>query len=357
MKKRWSKEKAWNFWNNNPWMVGCNYVPALTPGLSIWQEDTIEEILPSVHKELQLMKEIGFNTVRMWLEFDIWYHERDKYLDRVDRVLTILDSYGIKLMPVIFNDCVPFGKPKDISIPYPKGKGSWDKGYHGGHKDSPHVVPDGLSYGWIRWDEEEQRTLCEQYIRDLAKRFKDDTRIIMWDLWNEPGNSKRNDMSIPYLRRTFEICREENVIQPLTAGVWTYPQNYGIDETLDVSPIQRVALDLSDIITFHNYDNLENVKNCIKALEKEGRPMANTEWLHRILGNTILEQLPLYYEKKIGSVHWGLVAGHGQFYLPWEWLKNARPELDYTLWQHDIFKEDFTPYDNREIELFKKYCK
>ena len=94
--------------------------------------------------------------------------------------------------------------------------------------------------------------MLQYSIRNLAKRFKDDTRIIMWDLWNEPGNSKRNDMSIPYLKRTFEICREENVIQPLTAGVWTYPQNYGIDKTLDVSPIQRVALDLSDIITFHN---------------------------------------------------------------------------------------------------------
>ena len=114
--ERWSKEKAWEFWNNNPWMVGCNYVPKLTPGFSIWQEDTIEEILPSVHKELALMKEIGFNTVRMWLEFDIWYHERDKYLDRIDRVLSILDEYNIKLMPVIFNDCVSFGKPEDISI-------------------------------------------------------------------------------------------------------------------------------------------------------------------------------------------------------------------------------------------------
>ena len=57
--ERWSKDKAWEFWNNNPWMIGCNYVPKLTPGLSIWHEDTIEEILPSVHKELALMKEIG----------------------------------------------------------------------------------------------------------------------------------------------------------------------------------------------------------------------------------------------------------------------------------------------------------
>lgn len=357
MKERWTKEQAWKFWNERPWMVGCNYVPSQTPGLSIWQEDTIEEILPSVHKELKLMKDLGFNTVRMWLEFNIWYHERDKYLDRVERVLNILDSYGLKLMPVIFNDCVSFGKPLDTSIKMPKGKEKWDKGYHGGHKNSAHVVSTGKPIGWIRWDEEDQRPICEEYLRSLIKRFKDDKRIIMWDLWNEPGNSKRNDLSIPYLKRAFEIAREEDASQPLTAGVWTYPKNYGIDENLDVSPIQRVALDLSDIITFHNYSNLEDVKNCIKALEKEGRPMANTEWLHRILGNTVIEQLPLYFEKKIGSVHWGLVAGNGQFYLPWEWLKVEQPNLDYSLWQHDIYKEDFTPYNEDEIELFKNLCK
>mgnify|MGYP003293032930 CR=1 FL=1 len=99
---------------------------------------------------------------------------------------------------------------------------------------------------------------------------------------------------------------------------------------------------------------LDDLKKCIKALEKEGRPLANTEWLHRILDNTIFDQLPLYHEKKIGSIHWGLVAGHGQFYLPWEWLKNERPDLDYSLWQHDLFYEDYTPYNDKEIELFEK---
>ncbi|MBQ2686497.1 MAG: hypothetical protein IJF55_02040, partial [Clostridia bacterium] len=163
MKRRWTKEEAWEYWNKNPWMVGCNYVPSQTPGLSIWQADTIEEILPSVRSELALMKEIGFNTVRMWIDFNTWYHEREVFLDRVDRVLGILDEYGLKLMPVIFNDCVSFGKPADITIRKPQGKGSWDVGYHGGHKNSPHVVSVGKPIGWIRWDEEDQRPICEEY--------------------------------------------------------------------------------------------------------------------------------------------------------------------------------------------------
>ena len=169
--ERWSKEKAWDFWNNIPWLIGCNYVPSLTPGLSIWQEDTIEEILPCVRKELSLMQSIGFNTVRMWFEFDIWYHEKEKYLDRIDYVLSILSEYNIKLIPVIFNDCVSFGKPDDISIKLPTGKIKWDKGYHGGHKNSAHIIPTDKDFGWIRWDEEEQHTYCEEYLRSLIRRF------------------------------------------------------------------------------------------------------------------------------------------------------------------------------------------
>ena len=358
MKQRWTPEQAWEWWNAHPWLVGCNYVPSQSPVLSLWKEDTLEEILPSVRAELALAQSIGFNTVRMWFPFNNWYHEREACLDRIDRILDIFAEYGISMMPVVGNDCVSFGKPEKIEIAKPApGHGHYDVGYHGGHKNSPHIVPPKDAKGWILWDEEEYRPICEQYLYDLFTRFGKDERIIMWDMWNEPGNSKRFDMSIPYLKRAFEIAREEDPIQPLTAGVWTYPKGYGVDESLDVSPIQRVAIDLSDIVTFHNYERFEDVKNCVKALEKEGRPLANTEWLHRILGNNIIDQLPFYYEKKIGSTHWGLVAGHGQFYLPWEWLKAARPELDYTLWQHDIFREDFTPYDPKEIELFKKLCK
>ena len=358
MKERWTKEKAWEFWNSHDWLVGCNYVPSQSPVLSMWKEDTLEEIIPYLHKELALAQSIGFNTARIWLPFNVWYHEREKALDRIDRVLDIFAQYNLSAMPVIFNDCVSFGRPEKIEIHAPApGHGTYDKGSHGGHKNSPHITPPKDAKGWIYWDEDDLRPICEQYVRDLFARFGKDERIIMWDMWNEPGNSKRDGMSIPYLRRAFEIARECDPIQPLTAGVWSYADDYGVDPTVDVSPIQRVALDLSDIITFHDYEPFWKVKNIVAKLEEEGRPMANTEWLHRIWDNTIFDQLPLYKQKKIGSYSWGLVAGFSQHYLPWEWLKAARPELDYSKWQHDLFHEDHTPYDPSEIELIKECTK
>jgi len=355
MKERWTKEQAWEWWNERPWLVGCNFVPSQSPVLSIWKDDTLEEMLPTLESELALAASIGFNTVRISFPFNSWYYEREICLDRIDRVLSLFAKHGLSVMPVLYSDCVSFGRPEKIEIARPApGHGHYDVGCHGGRKNSPHIVPPKDAKGWILWDEEEYRPVCEEYLRDIFARFGKDARIIIWDMWNEPGNSKRESMSIPYLKRAFEIAREYDPIQPLTAGVWTYPREYGIDPAIDVSPIQRVALDLSDIVTFHDYEALPRDLAIVNKLSEEGRPMANTEWLHRILDNTVFDILPVYHERKIGSYNWGLVAGYSQHYLPWEWLKASRPELDYSRWQHDLFRGDHTPYDPAEIELIKK---
>lgn len=358
MKERWTKEKAWDYWRQRPWIVGCNFVPSQTPVLSMWKDDTLEEMLPTLESEMELAHSIGFNSVRIWFPFDSWYHERGVCLDRIDRVLGLFYSHGLSVMPVLFNDCVSFGRPEKIEIPKPApGHGHYDVGCHGGHKNSAHITPPKDAKGWILWDEPEWQPICEQYLHDIFGRFGKDERIVIWDIWNEPGNSKREEMSVPYLKRTFEIAREYEPTAPLTVGAWSYSDDYGADPEAKLSPIQQLAVELSDIVSFHDYEPFWKVKNIVSELEKEGRPMANTEWLHRILDNNIADQLPFYREKQIASFNWGLVAGYSQFYLPWEWLKAARPELDYTKWQHDLFREDHTPYDPHEIELIKELTK
>ena len=63
-----------------------------------------------------------------------------------------------------------------------------------------------------------------------------------------------------------------DVVQPLTAGVWSYPEDYGIREETDVEPVQRLALDESDIVTFHQYENIDRVKRVVERLKEEKRP-------------------------------------------------------------------------------------
>lgn len=355
MRERWSIKQAWSWYQQQPWVMGINYVPSVTlHAIELWQEDTWPEVMESVHREFELMEDIGINGVRMFLPFHIWYYDRDKFLNRMDRFLEELASHGITMMPVIFNDCVGV-KPEDITPSMTRGWQKYDIGHHGGHKDNP-FTGDMERIGWCLWDEPEWRASQEEYLVALLERFGNDKRIYAWDLWNEPGNSNRHDMSIPYIKRTFEVAREVNPKQPLTAGVWSYPQDYGINEAADVEPVQRLALDESDIITFHQYEGIERVRRVVKVLQRENRPMMNTEWLNRIQDNFVKDNLPLYCEEGIGSYSWGLVAGKSQHFLPWDELWNHR-ELPLNRWQHDLFDTFFTPYDVGELNLMRKMRK
>ncbi len=353
MRNRWTKEEAWAWYEKQPWVLGVNYVPSITLGSrELWQEDTYEEVMVSVRREFDLMEDVGINSVRMHLPFEVWYHDREKFLDRVDDFLTELSARGISMMVIIYNDCVGFDRPADLVPPKTSGWQPYDIGHHGGHKANP-FVGEKLRKGWIHWDEPEWRPVMEEFLVALIGRFAKDERIYAWDLWNEPGNSNRHGMSIPYLKRCFELARSLDPIQPLTAGVWKYPEDFGVDPDEDVEEIGRVALDESDIVTFHQYSNIARVKNVVNGLKKEGRPMLNTEWLNRVLDNFVADNLPLYHEEGIGSYSWGLVAGKTQHFLPWDELWKNR-DLPLNRWQHDLFDTFHTPYDPEELALMRK---
>jgi hypothetical protein len=78
-----------------------------------------------------------------------------------------------------------------------------------------------------------------------------------------------------------------------------------------------------------------------------------TEYMARNLGSTFDTILPIAREHHVGAINWGLVAGKSQTYLPWDsW---QRPYVDHqpSLWQHDIFHPDGTPYRQREVEIIR----
>ena len=97
-----------------------------------------------------------------------------------------------------------------------------------------------------------------------------------------------------------------------------------------------------------------------KLKEDYDRPLINNEWLNRIDDNNVKEIFPLFYLEKIGSYHWGLIAGYSQTYEPWGWyfveyLKDGST-LDLTKWQHDLYRFNGLPYDPKEIKTIKRFC-
>ena len=352
--KRWSKEKAWKWYNSHTWIRGCNYMSAdCVNRVDQWQALHFEERMKTTEEELRLMRELGFNSVRLILEYVVWEKEHDSFLTRFERYISLLDKYGISAMIVLANDCMP---PKTELWKMPDiGEQAYDVGYHGGRKHSQHGRHAGPAPHYY-FDEHES---CEKYfemVNEIVTLYKNDPRILMWDLFNEPGNSQRSGITLPILKRMVEVVRKINPSQPLTIGAWCCDKNYEFSMPEDVFAIEN-----SDIITYHNYSTYEEHVRVIKHLKKFDRPLINTEWLARCTGNTVFENFPLFYLENIGCYNWGFVAGKYQTYEPyeahWQWYgEDKRAPIDFTKWFHDLYRPSLRPYDPRETELISKFC-
>ncbi|HNX36560.1 MAG TPA: hypothetical protein PKM57_18210, partial [Kiritimatiellia bacterium] len=74
----WTQEKAWEWYNAQPWIRGCNYMPASAANrVDQWQALDSEVRFEEMDRELALAESIGFNAVRLILAeegFGVWVH-------------------------------------------------------------------------------------------------------------------------------------------------------------------------------------------------------------------------------------------------------------------------------------------
>ncbi len=349
----WSKERAWAWYNARAWMRGCNFMSSdCANRIDQWQEYGFDEKLITVDRELELAAKTGFNSIRVIVEYIVWEKQHDGFMERLERYIATAAKHGISCMIVFGNDCM---QPKAWTKPVVFGEQHYDWGYHGGRKQSQHgCLPD---MGYHLLDEPELAERHYEWVREIITRYKDDERVCMWDLYNEPGNARREMVTERHLRKFFEIARGINPIQPLTACVWRCPTERG----KEIPEIERIAADLSDIISYHNYGTYETNIRIIKRLKEYGRPIINTEWLGRCLHNTVEEMFPLFYLEKIGCWNWGFVAGKNQTYEPWNgtwerYARNPNLDVDFTKWFHDLYRPSLHPYNPHEIELIRRFC-
>lgn len=226
----------------------------------------------------------------------------------------------------------------------------------------PHVHNSGWvqSPGLDLLTKPERYDELEPYVKGVLEKFRNDPRILAWDLFNEPDNtngssysryepSNKAEFAYKLLTKTFAWARQVNPTQPLTAGVWA---GEWADEK-KISPINRLMLENSDVITFHNYEPLPQMRARVESLRKYNRPLLCTEYMARPAGSTFKEVMPYLKDQKVGAINWGFVAGKTQTIYPWDsWQKTYTAEPPY--WFHDIFRKDGSAYDTKEVMLIRK---
>ncbi|MDR2928607.1 MAG: 1,4-beta-xylanase [Cytophagaceae bacterium] len=324
--EQWSVEQA-NEWRNSVgWLRGCNFSPSTAINqLEMWQAETFDP--ETIDRELGWAADIGMNCMRVYLHHLAWEVDREGLKKRMERYLEIADGHGISTIFVFFDDC-------------------WNPTYAAGKQPTP--KPGIHNSGWVRdpgellFSEPELIVLLEEYVKDVLAHFGNDSRIVLWDLYNEPGNNGYGDISLPLLQKTFEWGWAVNPSQPLTAGVWR-------SQLVNLTQFQ---LEHSDVITYHNYGNAERHRTAIDSLKLYGRPLVCTEYMARRNGSTFQTIMPMLKDEGIGAINWGLVAGKTNTIFAWS---EPLPDVEEPpLWFHDIFRKDGTPYSEEEVEVIRR---
>jgi hypothetical protein len=324
-KQKWTVEEANAWYRCIPWPVGCNFIPSCAINqLEMWQAATFDP--HTISRELNWASQLGFNTIRVYLHDLAWQSEPEGFLQRIRHFLDIADHQKIRTIFVLFDDC-------------------WNPDPAIGEQPQPQ--PGVHNSGWVQSPGQrvvlnpEEWPRLEAYVKAILGALGNDERILMWDLYNEPGNKGMGERSLGLLRAEFQWAREANPQQPLTAPIW-----------FDNQVMNTFQLEASDIITFHNYDDTASLEAQIADLKSHLRPLICTEYMARSRGSRFATHLPVFHREAVGCMSWGLVAGKTNTIFPWE---SASGSAEPAQWFHDIFYPDGTPYDQEEILAIRRW--
>ena len=324
--RRWTAEKARAWAAGRPWTLGCNYIPRTAVNtLEMWQEETFDSA--TIDQELGWAEDLGFNAVRVFLHHLLWEQDSRGFLGRLERFLAIADKHHIGTIFVLFDDC-------------------WNPEFRLGPQPAPR--PGVHNSGWVQCpgpdflENPERWSVLEAYTAGVIGHFRQDRRVLAWDLYNEPGNSGYGSKSLPLLKEVFAWARSAAPSQPLTAGIW--------DEAAELAELNRFQAASSDVISFHSYQPRAGAEKRIAALKVHERPLICTEYMARTAGSRLDDILPLFRSSDVGAMNWGFVRGKTNTIYPWG-SKEGSPEPE--VWFHDLMRPDGSPYLESEAALIR----
>ena len=282
--RQWTPSAANDWYTRQPWIVGTNYIQSNTVNqIEMWQQDTFDA--DRIDLELGWAESLGINTIRVFLHDLVWEHESGGLQRRMDKLLRLVEKHKMRVIFVLFDSS---------GDPFPEL----------GHQRQPKQgVRNSL---WVQSPGAKGLTDSKaveealHYAQDVVAAFSIDRRILAWDVWNEPDNTNlghftnsdppnKIDIVRAILPRAFQYVRAGVPTQPVTSGLWKGDWS----SAAKLGPVEKIQIELSDFITFQNYQGPEEFEKRVKWLQAFGRPVVCTGFLARNQGSTIEAILPI----------------------------------------------------------------
>jgi len=261
---------------------GADYVPSYAKtSVQYWSD-----FRPAVfEKEMSYGQELGFNSVRIWLQYWSYEHDPSGFLNHVDEFLTIASKHGIRPMLVIFDSCFGISPSAESAEQWVASPGP------------DHMGEDFYPAG-------------DRYVRTLMERFGKDQRVLMWDVMNEPestwlvGAPGGKKLVYDFVRHYIRYTHSFNPIQPVTMGA---------NDTHNDEVVNDV-----DVLSLHSYQlTPEQFRKDIEKTRGDAarvhKPFIITECAAPGWGMDYDWTMKVLREEKIGYYVWQLMVGSDQF--------------------------------------------
>ena len=138
----------------------------------MWQADTFDP--QEIDKELGWAEGLGMNTMRVFLHDLLWQQDSGGFQKRLDTFLGIASRHHIRPVLVLFDSC-------------------WDPNPKLGPQHPP--IPGVHNSGWVQspgakaLEDPSQEPRLRAYVEGVVGAFANDSRVLAWDVWNEPSNT------------------------------------------------------------------------------------------------------------------------------------------------------------------------
>lgn len=301
---------------------GANYVPSYAKDdAEFW--DKYDRVL--IERELGYAKSMGLNSVRVLLNYQLYINDKKLILKRLDNFLSLCEKNNLTVMLILFNACFEFPNPEALVKNLIKDE-KWRKFYQQWseaigmgkeiHKLFNLWTPTpGFKYlGKEFWQRE------EEYVKDIIMAHQGDSRIILYDVMNEPDSlfsfSEKREPYLVFLKHFCEYVKSLQGEIPITIGIAS-PTNISL------------VSDWEDILSFHTYEvEVEEFKRLITFFQEKSeeyqKPFIISEWGNSVYSSpkviTDEEQLryyhtimPLMKQANISWYFWELMVGNDPF--------------------------------------------
>jgi hypothetical protein len=340
-----SPSAALDWYAHQPWLVGANYLQSNTANeIEMFQQETFDG--DRIDLELGWAEGLGINTLRVFLHEMLWEKDSGGFNSRVGKLLKLADKHKMRVILVLFDS---FGDP------YPElGRQRQPKQ---GVRDSVWAQSPGAK-GLVD-PVQTERSLS--YVKEVVNYFSIDKRILAWDVWNEPEmvNGSTYGMTEPpnkvalvtaLLPKVFQYARAGQPTQPLTSGLWKGDWS----SMASLSPIEKTQVELSDFISFQNYDGPQEFEKRVKWLKAFGRPVICTGFLARNQGSSVEAILPIALKYDVGALIGDLVQGKTMRFLPWDSWQTPYVGREPSVWSQDLFFSTGPLYQPKDADVIKQ---